>query len=120
MHALNDADIPHTQSVALFNTLLEPHLSPIPPALAPALGIGMTPEQVRELHILGAKRAEERLQHVGEDDLVYANLKRFERGDGQGAVSLLLPVSGKHNEVLLSEGVIDFVGQTLSIKRGTC
>ncbi|KZV78938.1 alpha/beta-hydrolase [Exidia glandulosa HHB12029] len=120
VHALNDADIPHTQSVALFNTLLEPHLSPIPPVLAPALGIGMTPEQVRKLQILGAKRAEERLQHVGEDNLVYANLKRFERRDGQGAVSLLLPVSGKHNEVLLSEGVIDFVGQTLSIKRGTC
>lgn len=117
VHALDDSDIPHTQSIALFNRLLETRLTPIPPELSPALGIGLSSEQVRQLHRLAETRKAERNSVVHEYDAVFASVQRFERPGNKGNVSLLLPVSGRHNEVLLSEGVVDFVGTKLGLER---
>ncbi|EJD50369.1 alpha/beta-hydrolase [Auricularia subglabra TFB-10046 SS5] len=117
VHALDDSDIPHTQSIALFNRLLESRLTPIPAELSPALGIGLSSEQVRQLHRLAETRKSERKSVVYEYDAVFASVQRFERTANRGNVSLLLPVSGRHNEVLLSEGVVDFVGTKLGLQR---
>jgi len=64
---------------------------------------------------LHALRRTERSALVHKSDLLFGDLEYFERDDGP--VSLIHPHTGGHNKVLLSEGVVDYIGQILGVGR---
>ncbi|KAH7100862.1 alpha/beta-hydrolase [Auriculariales sp. MPI-PUGE-AT-0066] len=107
VHANDDTDIPCAQSFALFNTLLDDYLTPIPERLKKVIGaVSLRPIQ--------NTRTAERTKLVLNADLAFGDLQHF--AGNHGSISLLRPHTGGHNEVLLSEGVIDYIGSMLNLR----
>jgi abhydrolase domain-containing protein 12 len=113
VHADDDDTIPVEHSLNLFSALVEPHL---PPST-------FTYDKFREGSVEAYKEHEKEQESraAARTTLVttteihgYGKWSWFDR-EGQGFVNLLETKWGGHNNIVYSEGVIDFVGRTMGI-----
>jgi abhydrolase domain-containing protein 12 len=116
VHAANDPTIPKSHAVALFDELLEPSLPSLPFAVEDLAG--RTDEETwKQMNAATEARRQTRAKlvsrHIVPD---FAHISEFKR-PASGKVMHVETHSGGHVNILKSEGLLDIMGDLLSISR---
>lgn len=116
MHAVNDPTIPNSHSAALFDELLEPSLPPLPYTIEDLAG--RTDEETwNKMNAATEARRQTRARLVSRRTIPkFADVSEFQRPDA-GKVMHIEARSGRHVNILKSEGLLDIMGDLFSIMK---